>query len=165
MKKRTVIRTAVATALVAVVSVGVTLFGSASSGASALSARGGGTTIVRGGTGDPSFAPVITTFAFSWRDGKGGFECLALTPSAAAGDPGSGKFDVNAMYVTGAIASAVVDDGTLVLKGTATVTGLGAGSHRAFTARATPGGPGATLTLDISGLKFREIVTDGEIRF
>lgn len=131
----------------------------------AAAIRGGGTSLVRGGTGAPSFAPVTTKFAFSWRDGTGGFECLALVPSAAAGKPGSGNFDTNAMYVTGTLTSAQVRGQSAVLKGTATVTGLGAGSNAPFTATITRGGPGATLVLDISGLTFSEIVLDGGISF
>ena len=127
--------------------------------------RGGGTSLVRGGTGSPSFTPVMTKFAFSWKDGMGGFECLALVPSAAAGKPGSGNFDTNAMYVTGTLTSAQAQGQSAVLKGTATVTGLGAGTNAPFTATITRGGPGATLVLEISGLTFSEIVLEGEIRF
>jgi hypothetical protein len=127
--------------------------------------RGGGTSLVRGGTGAPSFTPVMTKFAFSWKDGMGGFECLALVPSAAAGKPGSGNFDTNAMYVTGTLTSAQAQGQSAVLKGTATVTGLGAGTNVPFTAAITRGGPGATLVLEISGLTFSEIVLEGEIRF
>src|ERR671919_551841 len=49
--------------------------------------RGGGTTILEGGTGAPSFTPVTTKVAFRWRAGAGHFECLALAPSADAGRP------------------------------------------------------------------------------
>jgi hypothetical protein len=131
----------------------------------AAAIRGGGTSLVRGGTGAPSFTPVMTKFAFSWKRGEGGFECLALAPSAPAGKPGSGTFDTNAMYVTGSVTSARVQGRSAVLKGTATVTGLGAGTNVPFTATATRGGPGATLVLEISGLTFSEIVLEGEIAF
>src|SRR5207247_4966286 len=107
--------------------------------------RGAGTSIVRGGTGPHAFSPVLTKFGFSWRDGKGGFECLALVPSVAAGTPGSGNFDTNAMYVTGSLSSAWVQGQSAVLKGKATVTGLGAATDAPFTATITRGGPGATL--------------------
>jgi hypothetical protein len=128
--------------------------------------RGGGTSLVRGGTGAPGgFHPVITKFGFSWTDGRGGFECLALVASADPGKPGSGDFDTNAMYVTGSITSARVDGGTAVLQGTATVTGLGAGADRPFTVTITRGGPGASLVLNVSGLTFAEIVLDGQITF
>jgi hypothetical protein len=127
--------------------------------------RGAGTSLVRGGTGSPSFTPVMTKFGFSWRAGTGGFECLALAPSAAAGKPGSGNFDTNAMYVTGSLSSAQVQGQSAVLKGRATVTGLGAGTDTPFTATITRGGPGATLVLEVSGLTFSEIVIEGEIRF
>ncbi len=127
--------------------------------------RGAGTSLVRGGTGSPSFTPVTTKFAFSWRDGKGGFECLALVPSVAAGKPGSGNFDTNAMYVTGSLSSARVQGESAILQGKATVTGLGAATDTPFTATITRGGPGATLVLEVSGLTFNEIVLEGEIRF
>jgi hypothetical protein len=131
----------------------------------AAAVRGAGTSLVRGGTGSPSFTPVMTKFAFNWRDATGGFECLALVPSAAAGKPGSGDFDTNAMYVTGSLTSAQVRGQSAVLKGTATVTGIGAGTNAPFTATVTRGGPGATLVLEVSGLTFSEIVLEGEIRF
>jgi hypothetical protein len=127
--------------------------------------RGAGTSLVRGGTGAPSFAPVMTKFGFSWSDGGGGFECLALAPSADAGKPGSGNFDTNAMYVTGTISSVQIDGDRAVLKGSATVTGLGAGTNERFTATITRGGPGATLVLEVPGLTFREIVLEGQIVF
>jgi hypothetical protein len=126
--------------------------------------RGAGTTMLEGGTGSPSFTPVITKVAFRWRAGAGRFECLALAPSAAAGRPGSGKFDTNVMYVTGRITAAQSNGRTAVLKGSATVTGLGAGSARPFTATVTRGGPGATLVLEVSGLTFREILLEGQFR-
>lgn len=125
------------------------------------SVRGAGTTMVEGGTGSPSFTPIITKVAFHWQAGAGRFECLALAPTEEAGARGSGKFDANIMYVTGAITSADVDGHAAVLKGSATVTGVGAGSDQAFTATVTRGGPGATLVLEVSGLTFREILLDG----
>jgi len=125
--------------------------------------QGGGTSIVTGG--GPGLAPVITKFGFHWRDGEGKFECLALVPSEDAGAPGSGNFDTNAMYVTGEISSAEIHGVRAVLKGSATVTGLGAGSHLPFTATAEAGGPGARLVLVVSGLTFDEVVIDGAIAF
>jgi hypothetical protein len=125
--------------------------------------QGGGTTIVTGG--GPGLAPVITKFGFHWRDGEGKFECLALVPSAKAGTPGSGNFDANAMYVTGQIASAEIHGPSAILKGVATVTGLGAGSHLPFTATAEAGGPGARMVLVVSGLTFDEVVIEGAIDF
>lgn len=125
------------------------------------SVRGAGTTMVEGGTGSPSFTPIITKVAFHWQAGGGRFECLALAPTEEAGTRGSGKFDTNIMFVTGAVTSADIDEHAAVLKGSATVTGAGAGSDQAFTATVTPGGPGATLVLEVSGLTFREILLDG----
>ncbi len=127
------------------------------------SVSGAGTSIVESGTGTPSFHPVQTTFAFHWSNGQGHFECLALTPSAAPGSAGSGNFDTNVMYVTGPITSVSVEGTTAVFKGTATVTGLGAGSNVPFKATAVAGGPGTTLVLVVSGLTFKEIVLEGQI--
>jgi hypothetical protein len=129
------------------------------------SVRGAGTTMLEGGTGAPEFTPVLTKVAFHWQKGSGRFECLALAPSAGAGDPGSGDFDTNIMYVTGEITSAEVRKRTAILEGSATVTGVGAGSDEPFTATLTRGGPGATLVLEVSGLTFREILLDGRFQF
>ncbi len=47
--------------------------------ATSVIARGGGTTIIHGGTGSPGFVPVITTIAFhatrSGNSASGSFEC------------------------------------------------------------------------------------------
>jgi hypothetical protein len=126
--------------------------------------QGGGTTYVTGGSGTPP-TPVITKLGFHWRDGEGKFECLALVPSAPAGQPGSGNFDTNVMYVTGKIISAAIRGQRATLTGTATVTGLGAGTSVPFTAVAEAGGPGARLTLTVSGLIFDEVVIEGAIKF
>jgi hypothetical protein len=124
---------------------------------------GAGRTIIEGGTGAPSYIPVTTVLAFHANGQGGDFECLALAPTTASGAPGSGQFEVNAMYVTGTITSVQVSDGTAVLKGTAVVTGLGAGASQAFTFMVKPGGPGTTATLVISGLTFHEILLEGQI--
>jgi hypothetical protein len=129
------------------------------------SISGAGTTMVEGGTGPPSFTPIVTKVAFHWRKSAGSFECLALAPSAKAGAPGSGDFDTNIMYVTGEITAAEIGGHNAVLKGSATVTDAGAGSNRPFTATVTRGGPGATLVLEISGLTFKEIMLQGEFSF
>jgi hypothetical protein len=129
------------------------------------SVQGAGTTIVEGGTGPSTFAPMTTKVAFHWSNGAGQFECLALAPSAEAGSPGSGTFDTNVMYVTGPITSAEVRKSMAVLKGSATVTGAGAGSRVPFTATVTRGGPGATLVLEISGLTFNETLLEGRFDF
>jgi hypothetical protein len=126
--------------------------------------RGGGTSLVAGGTGAPTFIPVMTKFAFNWSGSAGRFECLALMPNTPAG-PGSGNFETNAMYVTGTITSAEVKGNTAVLTGTATVTGIGAGVNRPYTLTVTAGGPGATLVLLVSGMTFNEIVIEGEVAF
>jgi hypothetical protein len=127
--------------------------------------QGAGTTLVTGGTGAPNFVPVITKFGIHWRNGQGRLECLALAPNANAGDPGSGNFDTNVMYVTGPIESVEVHGKIAELRGRATVTGLGAGSNLPFTATAERGGPGAQFVLRVSGFTFNEIVLDGEINF
>jgi hypothetical protein len=143
----------------------MTVIAQATGGRSAGDVRGGGTSIVAGGTGAPDFTPVITKVAFHWMKGEGRFECLALAPSKAAGSAGSGNFDTNVMYVTGEVDSASVVGATVVLKGSATVTGVGAGSNRPFTLTAWRGGPGTRLVLEVSGLTFDETLLGGQIRF
>ena len=128
-------------------------------------ARGGGKTIIQGGTGQAGgFVPVITTIAFhAEREGQtvsGAFECLALVPAAPTGN-GSGQFTVNAMYVTGQITSVEIEGDTATLKGTATITGLGAGHNLPFTFVVRKGGPGSTSVLTASGLTFHEILVEG----
>src|SRR2546430_6217708 len=162
MKKRALILALVLTLLV-----GSGLYwlvwAQAQSKAGDSSIAGAGTSLIEGGTGAPSFHPVETTFAFHWSNGQGHFECLALTPRATPGSAGSGNFDTNVMYVTGPITSVSVEGTTAVVKGTASVTGLGAGSNVPFEATAVAGGPGTTLVLVISGLTFNEIVLAGQI--
>jgi hypothetical protein len=129
-------------------------------------ARGGGTTIIHGGTGSPGFVPVITTIAFNaTRSGNsvtGSFECLAEAPEAGTGSK-SAQFTMNAMYVTGQITGASVLGDTATLTGTANITGLGAGSNIAFTFVVHKGGPGATsvLTVDTWPTPFHEILLQG----
>jgi hypothetical protein len=133
--------------------------------------KGGATTTIAGGTGSPLFVPVITKLTFHWRDGQGHFECLALAPSAAlapgavAGAPGSGNFDTNVMYVTGAITAVQINGSVAVLTGSAKVTGLGAGTNVPFMATAERGGPGTTFVLTISGLTFHETILEGQVTF
>jgi hypothetical protein len=123
---------------------------------------GAGRTIIEGGTGGSSPLPVFTTLAFHASAQGGDFECLALAPAAATGD-GSGRFEVNAMYVTGTVSSVAVSGRSAVLRGTATVTGLGAGHNVPYTATVRAGGPGTTITLEISGFTFHEILVEGQI--
>lgn len=127
-----------------------------------LQVSGAGRTIIEGGTGGTSPLPVMTVLAFHAAGQTGAFECLALAPAAGTGD-GSGRFEVNAMYVTGTVTSVVVTGHTAVLHGTATVTGLGAGHNVPFAATVHAGGPGTTVTLDISNLTFHEILLEGQI--
>ena len=130
-------------------------------------ARGGGTTIIHGGTGSPGFVPVITTIAFhATRSGNnvaGSFECLAEAPEADTGSK-SAQFTVNAMYVTGQITGASVHGDTATLTGRANITGLGAGSNVPFRFVVQKGGPGASsvLTVDtLPTLAFHEILLQG----
>jgi hypothetical protein len=127
--------------------------------------RGGAITMLEGGTGTPDFVPVLTKLAFRWNGREGNLECLAIAPSVPAGDPGSGDFDTNVMYVTGPITSGSVEEGRAVLRGNATVTGLGAGEDLPFTLIAYRGGPGTRVVLRVSGLVFNEIVLEGGISF
>ena len=128
--------------------------------------RGGGTTIVEGGA--PGFIPVLTKIAFSARRHgsvvTGSFECLALAPASPAG-PQSGEFNVNAMYVTGQVTGLTVRGKTATLTGTATITGLGAGSDVAFEFVVEDGGPGAKAVLTTAGapsLVFNELLVEGD---
>jgi hypothetical protein len=125
---------------------------------------GAGKTLIEGGTGGATPSPVITMVAFHASGQAGDFECLALAPAHPTG-PGSGDFNVNAMYVTGRVTSVEIAEHTATLRGTATVTGIGAGQDVPFTARVTAGGPGATVVLDVSKLTFHEILVEGQISF
>ena len=130
--------------------------------------RGGGTTIIHGGTGPAGgFVPVLTTIAFhAERIGgavTGSFECLALTPESGTGSK-SAQFTVNAMYVTGQITGATVHGDTATLTGTSNITGLGAGPNVPFTFVVQRGGPGATSVLTVNTLPaspFSEILVQG----
>lgn len=162
MKKRALILALVLTLLVGSgLYWGVSAQAHSTTGPSSIS--GAGTSLIEGGTGAPSFHPVETTFAFHWSNGQGHFECLALTPSSPPGSAGRGNFNTNVMYVAGPITSVTLDGTTAVFKGTASVTGLGAGSNVPFVATARSGGPGTTLVLEVSGLTFNEIVFQGQI--
>jgi hypothetical protein len=132
-------------------------------------ARGGGTTIIQGGTGATNgFTPILTKIAFhAEKEGgavTGGFECLALAPEAMSGG-GSGQFTVNAMYVTGQITRVELNgDSSATLTGTANITGLGAGKNVPFTFEVRKGGPGATSILKVDTLPavvFNEILLEG----
>ncbi|HEV2013748.1 MAG TPA: hypothetical protein VGR77_07685 [Candidatus Dormibacteraeota bacterium] len=57
----------------------------------------------------------MTALAFYASAHGGDFECLALASAATTGD-GSGRFEVNAMYVTGTVSSVVVTGRTAVLR-------------------------------------------------
>ena len=130
-------------------------------------AHGAGTTVIEGGTGSAGgFVPVFTTLAFhAERDGStvtGDFECFARVPANGTGT-GSAAFTVNAMYVTGQITGAVINGDTATLTGTATITGLGAGSDIPFEIVVRRGGPGTTAVLTTAGLVFHEILVEGSI--
>jgi hypothetical protein len=130
-------------------------------------ARGAGTTLIEGGTGSTGgFIPVFTTLAFhAEQDGgtvTGDFECFARVPESGTGT-GSAAFTVNAMYVTGRITGAVVNGDAATLTGTATITGLGAGTNVPFVIVVRRGGPGTTAVLTTSGLVFHEILVEGSI--
>src|SRR5256712_463691 len=94
-----------------------------------LQVAGAGRTIIEGGTGGSAPVPVMTVLAFHATAHSGAFECLALAPAAGTGD-GSGRFEVNAMYVTGTVSSMTVSGHTAVLHGIAKVTGIGAGQRK-----------------------------------
>jgi hypothetical protein len=130
-------------------------------------ARGGGTTIIAGGTGaSGGFVPVLTTVAFHAEQGAEGaagtFDCLALAPEAGTGK-GSGQFTTNAMYVVGHITKATVNGDIATLIGEASITGLGAGDNVPFKFAVQKGGPGATsvLTVDSLSFPFHEVLLQG----
>lgn len=139
-------------------------------GAAQTIVRGGGNTIIEGGTGSPSFTPVLTTLAFRAESNgssvTGSFQCLARSPEppSSTGASQSANFDVNIMYVVGQVTGATVSGDQATLTGTATVTGLGAGTNVPFTATVQQGGPGSTVILKVSGLTFHEILLDGNIK-
>ena len=145
-----------------------TLFAPAALGHNSQSiVRGAGTTIIEGGTGSAGgFVPVFTTLALhAEQDGAavtGDFECFARVPGNATGT-GSAAFTVNAMYVTGRITGAVINGDTATLTGTATITGLGAGTNVPFEIVIHKGGPGTTAVLTAAGLVFHEILVEGSI--
>ena len=136
-------------------------------------ANGSGKTMVQGGTGGsivgsyPTYTPILTTLAFqAAKTGgavAGSLDCLALAPESAAGSftSESALFTVNAMYVTGQVSGAVVAGDRATLTGTATVTGLGAGTNLPFTLVVKRGGPGATAVLSVSGFTFNEVLLEG----
>jgi hypothetical protein len=134
-------------------------------------ARGGGTTIIQGGTGKSGgFVPVITTIAFHAEKTNGtitgSFECLAKAPENATG-AFSAQFTVNVMYVTGQITTATISRHTATLTGTADITGIGVGSGVPFTFVVSDGGPGATavLTTGVSPrLVFNETLLEGAFK-
>ena len=65
--------------------------------------------------------------------------------------------------VPGTVTSVEVNQHTAILNGTGAVTGLGASPNTAFKATVSAGGPGATVTLEVSGLTFHEILVEGQI--
>jgi hypothetical protein len=159
---------------IAVTAIGVAWRGLAQSEADSsatLLARGGGTTIIQGGTGrSGGFVPVITTIAFHVEktDGTitGSFECLAKAPEHATG-ASSAQFTVNVMYVTGQITTATIRRNTATLTGTADINGLGAGTGVPFTFVVSDGGPGATAVLTTEGsprLVFNETLLEGSFK-
>ena len=143
--------------------INVGLAWSANAAGRGISVQGAGTTIITGG--GPGTTPILTKVGINFEDGSGSFDCLALMPTPSEGKPGSGIFDKNIMYVTGAITDATIQGNTAVLTGTATVTGVGAGTNKAFTVTADRGGPGTKVVLVVSGLTFTETLLEGSITF
>jgi hypothetical protein len=126
-----------------------------------ITVQGAGTSILTGG--GPGTTPVITKVGINFENGSGHFDCLALMPTPPAGTEGSGSFDNNIMYVTGPITAASLEGGAVVLTGTATVTGVGAGTNKPFTVTVEPGGPGTKVVLVVSGSTFVETLLEGSI--
>src|SRR5216683_1173199 len=132
-------------------------------GNAGITVQGAGTSILTGG--GPGTTPIITRLGINFENGSGRFDCLALMPTPPAGTQGSGSFDNNIMYVTGPITAASIQGRTAVLTGTATVSGVGAGTNKTFTVTADRGGPGAKVVLVVSGLTFVETLLEGSITF
>ncbi len=138
---------------------------------STVLARGGGTTIIEGGTGKSGgFVPVLTTVGFhAERNGgsvTGTFECLARAPQNPTGSA-SAQFNVNAMYVTGQITAATLAGDMATLAGTADITGIGAGTNVPFTFVVRAGGPGSAAVLTTEGsarLVFNETLVEGSFQ-
>jgi hypothetical protein len=130
-------------------------------------ARGGGTTLIHGGTGPSAFTPVQTTLSFyAQRSGSsvtGSFDCLAVAPETGGGSQ-SAQFTVNVMYVVGTVEGATVNGDAATLTGHATITGLGVGTNVPFTFVVRRGGPGTTAELTVNtlpGLPFHEVLLNG----
>jgi hypothetical protein len=149
-------------ALVALLAALAALLAGGSAQANPGRVAGAGHTIIEAGTGGSNPRPVTTLLSFHATASGGDFECLALAPPTASG-PGSGEFTTNVMYVTGRVTALTVDGNRAVLRGVATVTGIGAGQHEPFRFVVHEGGPGTTLVLDVSGLTFRETLIDGRV--
>lgn len=166
------IRSAISVAAIAIGAAGLSHIAVAQTEVDSTSAtviaRGGGTTIIQGGTGKSGgFTPVLTTLGFHAEKKAGtitgDFECLARAPENATG-AGSAQFTKNVMYVTGQITGATVTRNTATLTGTAEITGLGAGSNVPFTFVVHRGGPGSSAVLTTGGsppLVFNETLLDG----
>ena len=130
-------------------------------------ARGGGTTLIHGGTGPSGFTPVLTTLSFHAQHAggsvTGAFDCMAVVPETGSGSM-SAQFTVNAMYVVGTVEGATVSGDTATLTGHATITGLGAGTNVPFTFVVRRGGPGTTAVLTVNtlpALPFHEVLVNG----
>jgi hypothetical protein len=130
-------------------------------------ARGGGTTLIHGGTGPSAFTPVLTTLSFfAKRSGgsvTGSFDCMALAPEAGTGSK-SAQFTVNVMYVVGTVEDATVNGDTATRTGHASITGLGVGTNVPFTFVVRRGGPGTTAVLTVGtlpALPFHEVLLSG----
>lgn len=141
-----------------------------SQGVLGLTVKGGGETLITGGNGAPELVdlvPLKTIFAFNATKKRGQvdgrFECLALAPVA----PGSGDLTANIMYVTGTVTALERRTSRrAVMRGTARITGLGAGEDIPFEATVEEGSAGATFSLTVESLPevvFREIVITGSI--
>ena len=94
-------------------------------------------------------------------------DSTSLCPPGSTTGPGSAQFTVNVMYVTGQITGAVVNADSATLTGTASITGLGAGTNVSFTFEVHKGGPGATSVLKVASLPstpFNEILIEGEFK-
>jgi len=125
-------------------------------------AAGGGHTIIEGGAAGSESVPVTTLVAFQGGSSSGGgdFECLARAPPRSTG-PGSGAFTSNVMHMTSMVALPPGTGRSVVFRGTATITGLGAGHDRPLHCESHRRPPRAAALPTVCGLTFHEILTDG----
>jgi hypothetical protein len=162
MKKRALIFALVLTLLV-----GAGLYwavsAQAKSTAATHSVAGAGTSLVEGGTGAPLVPPGRDHLRLSLEQWAGPLRVPGTHAERSSGSCRQWQLRHQRNVRHRANHLGQRRGTTAVFKGTASVTGLGAGSNVPFEATAVAGGPGTTLVLVVSGLTFNEIVLAGQI--